>query len=213
MGSALGKALSMTSSTSWNNVVNKLKGVPNKGNLNWSGSNTTYSVSAGYYTGGTLNSKPSYTNGYNAGVSAADNRVNSNSANYKAGYSAGRDSVNAYNGGHGIAAYNTPYVENSFTIPNGVKQIVCIVFAAFGNALVKDTKNVTVDLGIFGLSYISMQDLLIYEYTPGTCYGARAWVKKYYVSGNQQTIKLASNVNSNHGSCLHYYVHQVIFIA
>ncbi|HAU87203.1 MAG TPA: hypothetical protein DCW90_17470, partial [Lachnospiraceae bacterium] len=39
----------------------------NKGNLNWSGSNTTYTVPAGYYSGGTLNSKPSYTNGYNAG--------------------------------------------------------------------------------------------------------------------------------------------------
>ena len=41
----------------------------NRGNLNWSGSNTTYSVPAGYYSGGTLNSRPSYTNGYNAGVS------------------------------------------------------------------------------------------------------------------------------------------------
>ena len=42
----------------------------NKGNLNWSGSNTTYTVPAGYYSGGTLNSKTSYTNGYNAGVTA-----------------------------------------------------------------------------------------------------------------------------------------------
>ena len=69
----------------------------NKGNLNWSGSNTTYSVPAGYYSGGTLDSRPSYTNGYNAGVTAADNRVNTNSTNYKSGYSAGqtakRDSI------------------------------------------------------------------------------------------------------------------------
>ena len=42
----------------------------NRGNLNWSGSNTTYSVPAGYYSGGTLDSRPSYTNGYNAGVNA-----------------------------------------------------------------------------------------------------------------------------------------------
>ena len=141
-GSALGKALSMTSSTSWNDVINKIKGVSdrgvyqmtggigegsdyisfnsipvgyygpsngswspeiraaktnfgnastgnvlsgvtftsqnglkisgtmaNRGNLNWSGSNTTYSVPAGYYSGGTLNSKTSYNNGYNAGKS------------------------------------------------------------------------------------------------------------------------------------------------
>ena len=48
----------------------------NKGNLNWSGSNTTYSVPAGYYSGGTLNSKTSYTNGYNQGI--ADGRPNKN---------------------------------------------------------------------------------------------------------------------------------------
>ena len=77
---------------------NKVTGtMANKGALNWSGSNTTYGVPAGYYSGGTLDSRPSYTNGYNAGVAAADNRVNTNSTNYKSGYSAGqtakRDSV------------------------------------------------------------------------------------------------------------------------
>ena len=45
----------------------------NRGALNWSGSNTTYTVPAGYYSGGTLNSKTSYTNGYNAGVTAGTN--------------------------------------------------------------------------------------------------------------------------------------------
>ena len=44
--------------------------MPNRGNLNWSGSNTTYSVPAGYYSGGTLDSRTSYNNGYNAGNSA-----------------------------------------------------------------------------------------------------------------------------------------------
>ena len=39
----------------------------NRGNLNWSGSNTTYSVPAGYYSGGTLDSRTSYNNGVNAG--------------------------------------------------------------------------------------------------------------------------------------------------
>lgn len=61
----------------------------NRGALNWSGSNTTYTVPAGYYSGGTLNSKTSYTNGYNAGVTAADNRANTSSTNYKTGYNAG----------------------------------------------------------------------------------------------------------------------------
>ena len=177
----------------------------------------TFSSAAGSNLTGTYDTVARFNEGYNAGVTAADNRANANSTNYKtgynAGYSAGRTSVNAYNGGYGIAAWNTPYVEHSFTIPSGVKQIVCIVFAAFGNALTKDTKNVTVDLSISGLTYTSEQDLLIYDYIPGTCYGARAWVKKYYVSGTEQTIKLASNVNSNLGSCLHYFVHQVIFVA
>lgn len=44
--------------------------MPNRGNLNWSGSNTTYSVPAGYYSGGTLDSRTSYNNGYNSGVAA-----------------------------------------------------------------------------------------------------------------------------------------------
>ena len=44
--------------------------MPNRGKLNWSGSNTTYSVPAGYYSGGTLDSRTSYNNGYNSGVNA-----------------------------------------------------------------------------------------------------------------------------------------------
>ena len=52
------------------NGVNLSGTIANRGKLNWSGSNTTYSVPAGYYSGGTLDSRPSYTNGYNAGNSA-----------------------------------------------------------------------------------------------------------------------------------------------
>ncbi len=63
--------------------------IKNNGTLNWSGSNTTYNVPAGYYNGGTLDSRPSYNNGYNAGVTAADNRANPNSTNYQTGYNAG----------------------------------------------------------------------------------------------------------------------------
>ena len=52
------------------NGVNLSGTMPNRGNLNWSGSNTTYSVPAGYYSGGTLDSRTSYNNGYNSGVKA-----------------------------------------------------------------------------------------------------------------------------------------------
>lgn len=44
--------------------------MPNRGALNWSASNTTHAVQPGYYTGGTLDSRPAYNNGYNAGKSA-----------------------------------------------------------------------------------------------------------------------------------------------
>ena len=51
-GSALGKALSMTSSTSWNDVITKIKGVVNQGaktsSLNCGGS---YTIPAGYHNG------------------------------------------------------------------------------------------------------------------------------------------------------------------
>ncbi len=79
--------------TAWVNGSKVTGTMPNRGNLNWSGSNTTYTVPAGYYSGGTLDSRPSYTNGYNAGVTAADNRANANSTNYKTGYN------NGYNAG------------------------------------------------------------------------------------------------------------------
>ena len=82
--------------------------IKNRGTLNWSGSNTTYNIPAGYYSGGTLDSRPSYNNGYNAGVTAADNRANPNSTNYQTGYNAGYGAGNSagYNNGYnaGVAA-------------------------------------------------------------------------------------------------------------
>ena len=52
--------------------------MPNRGNLNWSSSNTTKTVSAGYYSGGTLDSRPSYNNGRTQG----QNDVKGNPNNY-----------------------------------------------------------------------------------------------------------------------------------
>ena len=89
VSSSLGQAIGLTASSIWSQVVEKIKAVVNRGALNWSGSNTTKTIDAGYYSGGTLDSRPSYNNGYNAGVTAADNRSNPNSTNYKTGYNAG----------------------------------------------------------------------------------------------------------------------------
>ena len=72
------------------NGVNLSGTMVNRGKLNWSGSNTTYSVPAGYYSGGTLDSRTSYNNGYNAGVTAGKNTALSiRSTTVNAGTSAG----------------------------------------------------------------------------------------------------------------------------
>ena len=52
----------------------------NRGALNWSGNNTTATVAAGYYSGGTLDSRPSYNSGYNNGYNAGVNAVKANPA-------------------------------------------------------------------------------------------------------------------------------------
>ncbi len=63
----------------------------NRGNLNWNpSSSTTYTVPAGYYSGGTLNSSSAYSKG----VTDADNRANTSSVNYQTGYN------NGYNAGY-----------------------------------------------------------------------------------------------------------------
>ena len=103
----------MATTNTWNQIVSKITGVVNRGALNWSGSNTTYILSSGYYTGGTLDSRPSYTNGYNNGVSAADNRVNTSSASYSTGYNNGYSAGNSagYNNGYnnGVNAGKTSF--------------------------------------------------------------------------------------------------------
>ena len=107
----------MATTNTWDQVVQKITGVVNRGTLNWSGSNTTYVLSSGYYIGGTLDSRPSYTNGYNTGVSAADNRVNTSSASYSSGYNNGYSAGNSagYNNGYnaGVAAKTSRYASGS----------------------------------------------------------------------------------------------------
>ena len=108
VSSGLGQAIGLTASSIWSQIVEKIKAVVNRGALNWSGSNTTKTVEAGYYTGGTLDSRPSYNNGYNAGVTAADNRSNPNSTNYKTGYNAGVAAADA-RVNTGSASYTSGY--------------------------------------------------------------------------------------------------------
>ena len=87
----------MSTSITWSDLVNKIKGVANKGNLNWSGSNTTYTVPAGYYSGGTLDSRTSYNNGYNSGRTQGRNDVK-NSPNSYSLYTKSQYDTNYNNG-------------------------------------------------------------------------------------------------------------------
>ena len=77
--------------TAWVNG-NKLTGtMANRGA--WTNTPTgsgNVTIPAGYHNGsGYVNTATVYTNGYNAGVTAADGRANANSVNYKTGYNAG----------------------------------------------------------------------------------------------------------------------------
>ena len=70
--------------------VNKEGTIPNNGALNYSAVNAAASVSPGYYSGGEIDTRPSYARG----VADADGRQNPNSTNYKSGYNSG------YSDGH-----------------------------------------------------------------------------------------------------------------
>ena len=133
--SGLGAALGLAASNTWAQIVAKIKSIANRGVLNWSGSNTTFAVPAGYYPGGTLDSRPAYNSGYNAGVTAADNRANVNSANYKAGYNAG---VAAGKISYSIVPYSketsgTLVNSYSLTVPSGKTRAIVIASAHIVN--------------------------------------------------------------------------------
>ena len=135
ISSALGIVLGMTANTSLADIATKIASIVNRGTLNWSGNNTTFAVPAGYYPGGTLDSRPSYNSGYNAGVTAADNRANVNSANYKAGYNAG---VAAGKISYSIVPYSketsgTLVNSYSLTVPSGKTRAIVIASAHIVN--------------------------------------------------------------------------------
>ena len=80
----------------------------NRGALNWSEINTTKSVDAGYYSEGTLDSRPSYNSGRTQGQNDVKNSPNSYSlytkaqydANYNNGVTAGKNSVKVISGSY-----------------------------------------------------------------------------------------------------------------
>ena len=173
MGSSLGKALSMSSNTSWNDIVNKLKGVANRGTLNWSGSNTTYTVSAGYYTGGTLDSRSSYNNGYNSGYGSGRSQgrsdVTSNpngyglytksqyDSNWSNGYNSGRRNIRVV---AGSAVFNS---KENVNYAGGYKNRIVVAFNPGGNPLMAYARRQWYNHAVFrasnGTFYISSSSI------------------------------------------------------
>lgn len=70
----------------------------NRGTLNWSEINTTKSVDAGYYSDGTLDSRPSFNSGYSSGENAVKNNPNGYGLYSKSQYD--QNYTNGYNTGH-----------------------------------------------------------------------------------------------------------------
>ena len=96
----------MSSSTSWNDIVTKIKGVT-FGNRSVSQSSTVASWDAN--TGGftfltyvTVDATGVYNSGWNNGVVAADNRANPGCANWNAGRSQGQADVTNNPNGYGL---------------------------------------------------------------------------------------------------------------
>ena len=103
----------LSGKTAWVNGSKITGTMVNRGALNWSGSNTTYTVPAGYYSGGTINSKPSYTAGYNAGHSTALNvKVKSLSVTGVSGTASFKDEADEYK--------NCQYIQASYSITGTV---------------------------------------------------------------------------------------------
>ena len=91
--------------TAWVNG-NKITGtMPNRGNLNWKPSNgTTYTVPAGYYSGGTLDSTSAYNNGYNSGYDKG--KTDGYNQGYNDGFEAGKQEMTFDNNYHFTNALN-----------------------------------------------------------------------------------------------------------
>ena len=95
----------LSGQTAWVNG-NKITGtMPNRGNLNWKPSNgTTYTVPAGYYSGGTLDSTSAYNNGYNNGYATGKN--DGYNQGYNEGFEAGKQEMTFDNNYHFTNALN-----------------------------------------------------------------------------------------------------------
>ena len=116
----------------------KLTGtMANRGALNWSGNNTTKNVDAGYYSGGTLDSRPSFNSGRTQGQSDVKDNPNAHGLytksqyddNWNNGVTYGRNSTISgitYATISGTSGGATTVDTNTVTVPSGKsKAYVC----------------------------------------------------------------------------------------
>ena len=141
---------------------NKITGtMADRGTLNWNpSSSTSYTVPSGYYSGGTI----STSNAYNAGVTAADNRVNANSTNYITGYN------NGYNDGKN----NTQFYATSFIMPlsgsvnipitlSNTPNFICITSSPSGTSWVNHIYDGTFNQNLVKSSYYATSQTVAYS--------------------------------------------------
>ena len=114
-----------------NSLTRQTGTMANRGTLNWSGSNTTYSVPAGYYSGGTLDSRTSYNNGYNSGYSAGNTAgkssmtwqvINRDSTTANSNVSTSISIPSGYQKFYGCCSLGIPSTRHSMSISNATLQ-------------------------------------------------------------------------------------------
>ena len=193
----------------------KLAGtMPNRGALNWSGINTTKAVDAGYYSDGTLDSRPSYT----AGQNAVKNSPNSYGLYTKAQYDAN------YNNGYNVASSNLKAKgmsgmewkgsagtkENTYNIPAGTKQVIVICSAGYGNGggTQSSQQNAWCDIKLNPAA--TSGEAIINNNTDksGTYYAYATIAYKYNLNGSATTVTVQHNTS---GSML-YFSSMVVYI-
>ncbi len=170
----------------------------NRGKLNWNpSSSTTYTVPAGYYSGGTISSS----NAYSKGVTDADNRANPSSVNYQTGYNAGVASksqlTQAYSQGNDHSSTTKQFIW-TVNLTAGVYILTCVG--------VSDTNNVLPTQPAISLngSNIGVTEIMSQEITQqGLEYGnLRTTMRTYKIwtyGTNSLTISITSyNQGSNH---------------
>ena len=103
----------LSGKTAWLNGTKITGTMANRGSLNWSPTtSTTYSVPAGYYSGGTLDSSGAYNAGYDIGVAAGKENAQLNIAIVATG-------VTSYNNTYTISG-KTLTSDNFYFVPTSV---------------------------------------------------------------------------------------------